>query len=141
MMLVGVPARFGANMKAEDCKLGVRVRWYGDGDFIVKSEPDLNEKVAIIDGHHIHRANLDDLHLIDEELDKACAARAQALLDKAKVSFEEAFKAYKEANDISHENGMGLYQMEEAGLISTDDLEDVVEQGGWSMSSLVCSLA
>lgn len=129
-------------MKIEDCKIGTKVRWYGDGEFTIRSIANEKNRVKITGKDAPdHLVSIDDLHVIDEEQDKLCAAKTQALIDKAKNAFEEAFKAYKDASDVSYENGMGLYEMESSGLISTEELEDVVEQGGWSMSSLICSVA
>jgi len=128
-------------MNREDCKIGAKVRWYGEGEFTIESEPDDKNRL-MVSGRHApgHPVAIDDLHLIDEALDKVCAAKTQALIDKAKTAFEEAYQAYKAAYDTSHENGMGLYEMKNANMISLDDLEEVVESSGWSMSTLDCSI-
>lgn len=128
-------------MNREDIKIGAKVRWYGEGEYTIESEPDDKDRL-MISGRHApgHPVAINDLHLIDAELDKACAAKTQALIDKAKTAFEEAFTAYKAAYDTSHENGMGLYEMQAADLISLDDLKDTIDRSGWSMSTLECSV-
>lgn len=130
-------------MKREECAIGAEV-YTDDGinyRYVVTELPDEDDVVRVkatdesfgeMDDFH-----LDDLHLYDPEKIKKVAAGYQARIDTAKNAFEAAFAALGDMRD-EYQDGIGLFTLEEAGLISTKELDGVIESGGWSSSSLWC---
>jgi len=134
-------------MKAEDCKIGAdlytedginyryRVLALPDEQGIVRVEP--TEKSS----GEMNSFHLDELYLYDPVLLQEVAANIQAKIDSAKNAFE---KAFEELSSLKREdgrylgNGLSIHDLETAGLISLQDLEKTIDDGGWSTSSLWC---
>ena len=87
-------------------------------------------------GTHIH----DDYHVskltaVDSEKDKAQAAEFQVKIDQAKTAFETAFQALEQVRRGVQGD---MYSFQEEGLISMRELEKLMDDNGWSSSSLYC---
>lgn len=134
-------------MKREDCKVGVKV-YTDDGPlyhYIIDAVPDVNDMVAVsapesswVSGDHDFY-HIEDLYLYDEEEIKASAVKMQAKIDEAKSAFEKAFAALAEVrNRDEGPNTLSHYQLSELGLVSIKELENTIEESGWSSSSLWC---
>jgi len=133
-------------MKREDCIIGALV-YTEDGPlyrYMVVAPPDENGQVEVdptddswgsMDSFH-----LDELTLYNEAELMAVAAEMQAKVDEAKTAFEVAFQALRKVRDThdKHGNYISKYDMKQMGLLSFDELEQTVERGGWSSSSLWC---
>lgn len=76
----------------------------------------------------------------DPEGDKLTAARAQEKIDEATHSLEAAFKAWAAAqNEYADREGQDVaYSMKQDELIDLKDFEGILNQNGWSTSSLFC---
>lgn len=130
-------------MNNEQITIGMKVRaieWNGDFTSIgvVQELPNKNEEVKIKWNKGNSKPELVPLkyvQLYDPEADKELGQKIQSKIDEAKSSFENAFRAYKNAQELCQDN---LYGLEEAGLISTKELEQVIDEAGWSSSSLRC---
>lgn len=131
-------------MKREDCKKGLVVYHEYDGPayrYEITGEPDDQGMVSSysITGKDYRNTTLDLklIHLYDEDALKKKAAELQAQVDAAKTAFETAFTALRAVQDY-HENGISRYSLQELDLLSLDELENAIECGGWSSSSLWC---
>lgn len=127
-------------MKAEDCKIGMMVIPQGDrfSKCKVIALPDALDKVRVSWGNEEAIYSLKDLQAIDPKKDQKLAKKIQKQFDKATSAFEEAFKALEEATRLGNEAGMDDYAFRDEGLVDVKPLETVIEQNGWSSSSLWC---
>ncbi len=128
-------------MDASKLTLGTKVRYENDYGYPgeVVGEPQPNGKVTVRWGEAGQRekrvVDIEELELIDEEADRLLAAQIQSRVDTAKSAFEQAFKAFQEATQLSQEQ---LSSFAQAKLINMGELEEVLESNGWSTSSLYC---
>jgi hypothetical protein len=84
----------------------------------------------IYDDYHVSKLNA-----VDPEKDKERAAELQVKIDQAKTAFEAAFQAL----DAVRSGIQGdMCSFEDEGLISMRELEMMMEDNGWSSSSLYC---
>jgi hypothetical protein len=134
-------------MKAEECKVGLEVRLsYDPSKGIIRTMPD-HQSMVVVDwsrqkgvvraGQH----NTKDLIVVDPIADKQRATIIQAKIDEAKNAFEKAFLVLEEVKAFRHdEHGtdFSVYSLEDEGLVSMKELERVIENNGWSSSSLYC---
>lgn len=103
----------------------------------IKSLPNEKGEVCLqYNGTHIS----DDYHVsklstVDPEKDKQRAAEFQVKIDQAKNAFEAAFQAL---DQIRTGLQMDMYSFQEEGLISMCELERMMDDNGWSSSSLYC---
>lgn len=143
-MLAGILLPGIAKMKAEECKIGMVVYHEYDGPayrYEVIGTPDENGMVQLkeLNKTYRHADSMDVklLHLYDEEALKKKGAELQAKVNAARDAFEKAFEALREVQDF-HENGISRYSLQELDLLSIKELENTVDEGGWSSSSLWC---
>lgn len=75
-----------------------------------------------------------NVRLIDEEADKARAAKVQVKVNEAATSLKAAFDAWQEAADLAG----GKYELTHDDLIDISEFEKVIDATGWEMSSIYC---
>jgi len=82
--------------------------------------------------------DMDEVTLVDEKVDKLLAEQIQAKLDETVNSFASAFDAYEKAKDLARERFSSLRTLEDMDLINLLPLKQVMDNNGWSSSSLDC---
>lgn len=130
-------------MKREECTIGAEV--YTDDGFnyryTVTSLPNCQDMVQVVPSNkswgELDSFHLDDLHLYDLEKIKRIAAEYQARINTAKTAFEAAFAALGNIRD-EYKDGVSMYSLQDAKLLSLKELESVIDSNGWSSSSLWC---
>jgi hypothetical protein len=129
-------------MKAEDVKIGMVVIPEGSraDRCTVQSLPDEAGDVTCkwIHGGAPIEFHVDDLEPFDLEKDKEIGRQVQAKVDAAKTAFEAAFAALREAQDTADQSGIDFYELSDEKLLDTSELEKVIDENGWSSSSLWC---
>lgn len=78
-----------------------------------------------------------ELRIVDTENDALVAEQIQAKIREAETAFETAFKAWQEVQDLASKDS-DLYVLRSSGLIDLSKLEDIINTGGWSTSSMYC---
>ena len=126
-------------MKFEDCKIGLDVYVLGNKSYKgkIKTLPDINGKVVVEFPNSGDKYCHYDLSPVDCAADKKLSIKAQAKINQAKSFFEKAFEAMQELHALV-DNNSSLRDLQEEGVISLKELEQVVEKFGWSTSSLYC---
>lgn len=79
----------------------------------------------------------DQLVIVDPVVQKQISDRVQDKLNKAQSAFEFAFQMIQESKNIASEDS-SLNSLEKDQLIDTTGLSEVLEDYGWSTSSLYC---
>lgn len=124
-------------------KAGMRVRDRYDRQY-------LGEVVEVVDVDEVHvkwdqepekiqRHDPYEISPFDPEGDKVAAQKAQVKVDEATNLLEAAFKAWREAQEIivGHSEVGAATELEPAG-VDISKFEGVIENIGWSTSSLYC---
>lgn len=127
-------------MKAEDIVIGMTVLSYGELDYklTVEALPDEQGKVLLKDSRgHLESYSLSNIEPYDPQDVEKVGKEVQAKLDEAKNAFEQAFTAYKEAEEIANKK-YSIYQLQEVDACSMKELENTIESHGWSVSSFRC---
>lgn len=126
-------------MKPQDVKIGIAIRVDGfNTKRYVASLPDKNNKCKLAWDSGLNEVpdikySCDDFNPVDQEQDILVANELQAVINKAKMSFEEAFEAL-----AILKNSNSLSAFEDEGLVSLKEMQDVISQNGWRTSSLWC---
>lgn len=130
-----------------DFKVGDEVYECGDryGEhYLISAEADSNGYVDITDmnGNPIRDDenrlyHKDDLMLFDAE----AQAKAAAIVKEIAVaidSFKEAFEALRAAEDAANKLDYSIPELRYEKLVDFSELENLIEENGWSSSSLYC---
>lgn len=80
----------------------------------------------------------DEVEHYDSEADAQLEDKVNQLLSSAKISFEAAFEAFREANNLVNPFGGMAEFMETNSVPALKELEDLYDANGWSSSSLYC---
>jgi hypothetical protein len=120
--------------------IGTRVRSTDDWDDLgtTTAFPVDDEVEVKWEDDEICMVNFFDLRLVDDEADQQLYTTLQTKIDQAKSAFELAFEAWAQVKDMTEDAGVYLNQLKYAKLINVDDLFAVVDNNGWSSSSLQC---
>lgn len=129
-------------MKSEECKAGMVVYHRHDGPsyrYEIINEADFQGTVTCKeeDGSRTYSFSAEFLIPYDLEALKQKGTELQAKVDKAKAAFEVAFEALREIQNADTD-GVGHYTLSEMALLDTSELEKVIDDSGWSSSSLWC---
>lgn len=133
------------NTKKFEYKAGMRVRDRYDRDY-------LGEVIEVVEEDEIHirwdtepdriqRHAPCEIRPYDPGTDKVIAQQTQAKIDEAATLLEAAFKAWRNAQEIytgsDVDEGTASEFLHDPS-ISVAKFEEVIENNGWSTSSLYC---